>query len=38
MSLSRDFRPFREPMFLATLAAVLVGMAGIGAVIFVGTS
>jgi len=38
MSLSRDFSPFAQPMFLVALAAILVGMAGIGAVIYLGTS
>ena len=38
MSLSRDFRPFTQPMFLVALAAILAGFGTIGTIIYLGTS
>ena len=38
MSLSRDFRPFTQPMFLVAVAAILAGVGTMGAIIYLGTS
>lgn len=37
MSLSRDFRPFTQPMFLVAVTAIPVRISGIGATIYLGT-
>jgi hypothetical protein len=38
MSLSKDFRPFKQPMFFVALAAVLLCAAAVSAAIVYGTS
>ena len=38
MSLASDFRPFKEPAFLITIAIMVVGVAAMFTVIYIGAS